>query len=80
MACGASLRNDPDLLSTSETAMEKIVRKYKSHAEAEQAEIERYAAMTPEERLQVMIEINMPEDPNEGAIERCVRIHPLHEQ
>lgn len=58
-------------------AMEKVVRIFKSHAEA--ADHEFFAALTPTERLAILLELIGWDDPDAATIERSVRIRPLAE-
>lgn len=60
--------------------MKMVVQKFMSFAEADKADLERYRNMTPEERLQILLELIMPEDPSAGVIERSARIYSLGEQ
>ncbi|MEX0805063.1 MAG: hypothetical protein WD688_17340 [Candidatus Binatia bacterium] len=62
--------------------MEKIVRKFHLSEDTEAADLEGYRVLTGNDRLQILLELIMPENPNEAIIERSVRIHPLaeHEQ
>jgi hypothetical protein len=59
--------------------VEKVVRKFNSFQEADEATLNYYASLTPEQRLQLLLDLIMPEDPNEGTIQRSVRIYPLTE-
>lgn len=59
--------------------MEKIVRKFSSFAEADDADDERYRALSGNEKLQILLELIMPEDPDAAVIERFARIHSLAE-
>jgi len=60
--------------------MEKIVRRFHSFAEAEQADLEYWSQRTGEERLAALLELILPENPNEAVIERSVRVYPLARQ
>lgn len=62
--------------------MEKIVRKFRSFDEAEAAEYDYYQTLSGDEKLQILLELIIPEYPDEAAIERSARIHPLadHEE
>jgi hypothetical protein len=59
--------------------MEKIVRKFDSFEAADQADDEYYAALSGNEKLQILLELIMPENPDAAVIERSARIHPLAE-
>jgi hypothetical protein len=45
----------------------------------EAAELEEYRVLTGNERLQILLELIMPENPNDAIIERSARLHPLAE-
>ena len=57
--------------------MEKIVRKYASFELADQAEDELYREMSGAEKLQILLELIMPENPDEAVIQRSARVYPL---
>ncbi len=57
--------------------MEKVVHKYPSFAAADEADEARHRRMSGNEKLQIMIELTMPEDPHEAVIERSARIYPF---
>lgn len=59
--------------------MEKIVRKFKLSEDTEVADLEDYRALTGNERLQILLELIMSENPNEAIVERSARIHPIAE-
>ena len=59
--------------------MEKIVRKYDDFAAADKAEEERYREMSSSEKLAILLDLIMPENPDEGTIQRSVRVYPLAE-
>ncbi|MGH7962442.1 MAG: hypothetical protein ACRERD_11555 [Candidatus Binatia bacterium] len=59
--------------------MQKIVRKFRSFDEAENAEDAYYGALSGDERLQILLELILPENPYEAIIERSARVHPLAE-
>ena len=59
--------------------MQKIVRKFRSFAEEENAAYEEYSALSGNEKLQRLLDLIMPENPYEAAIERSARVHPLAE-
>ncbi len=60
--------------------MEKVVRKFASFAEEEEAEYAYYRKLSGDQRLQILLELLMPESPDAGTIERSVRIRPLVER
>ena len=60
--------------------MEKIVRKFASFAEEEEAEYAYYRELSGEQRLQILLELVMPENADAGTIERSVRVRPLVER
>jgi len=59
--------------------MQTIVRKFHLFEDTEAAEYAEYCNLTGNERLQILLELIMPENPNEAIIERSARIHPLAE-
>ena len=59
--------------------VQKVVRKFRTFEEAEEAEYAYYKALSGDEKLQMLLELIMPEDPNAAVIERSVRVHPLSE-
>jgi hypothetical protein len=61
--------------------MEKVGRKFKSFAEAEQAERDYYRSLTPQQRLDLMLDIIRQGAPDEAfqRLERVCRIVKLHE-
>ena len=59
--------------------MEKIVRKFRSFEDEENAEYETYRVLSSNEKLQILLDLIMPENPDAATIERSVRIHPLAE-
>jgi hypothetical protein len=62
--------------------MEKIVRKFRSFGEADSADDEYYRTLCGNEKLQLLLDLIMPENPDAATVERSARIHPLteHEQ
>ena len=62
--------------------MEKVVRKFTSFEAADDAEFEFYRGLSGNEKLQMLLELIMPEDPNAAVIERSARVHSLtqHEE
>lgn len=59
--------------------MEKVVHKFTSFAE-EEAEYAYYRNLSGTQRLQLLLELVMPENPDAGTIERSARIRPLVER
>lgn len=59
--------------------MQKVVRKFHSFAEEERAEDDYYGSLSGNEKLQLLLELITPENPDEAIIERSVRVHPLTE-
>ena len=57
--------------------MQKIVRKFHLSEDTEAADYADYRDLTGAERLQILLELIMPENPNEAIIERSARVHPL---
>ena len=60
-------------------SMEKVVRKFHSFAEADNADDEYYRELSGSEKLQMLLELIMPENPDAAVIERSARVHPLAE-
>ena len=62
--------------------MEKIVRKFRSFEEADDADYEYYRTLSGDEKLQLLLDLIMPENPDAATVERSARVHPLteHEQ
>jgi hypothetical protein len=62
--------------------MEKTVCKFKSFDEADQADDDYYRCLSGNQRLAILLEFIMPENPDAAIIERCARVHPLtkHEE
>ena len=59
--------------------MEKVVRKFRSFDEADNADDEYYRALSGDEKLQMLLELIMPENPDAAVIERSARVRPLTE-
>jgi len=59
--------------------MEKIVRKFHLVEDSDAADYMDYRDLSGNEKLQILLELIMPEDPNAAVIERSARIHPLAE-
>ena len=59
--------------------MEKVVRKFRSFDEADEADYEYYRGLSGNEKLQILLELITPENPDAAVIERSARVHPLTE-
>ncbi len=59
--------------------MEKVVRKFHSFDDADNADYEYYRSLSGNEKLQILLELIMPENPDAASIERSARVHPLIE-
>ena len=59
--------------------MEKIVRQFRSFEEADNADNEHYRTLSGNEKLQLLLDLIMPENPDAAIIERSARVHPLTE-
>ena len=59
--------------------MKKTVQKFHSFEAADEAEYAYYRSLSGDEKLQILLELIMPENPNEAVIERSARVHPLAE-
>ena len=59
--------------------MEKVVRKFRLSEDTETIDYAEYRDLTGNEKLQILLELIMPENPNAAAIERSARVHPLAE-
>ncbi len=57
--------------------MEIVVRKFDSFDEADDADCEYYRMLSGNEKLQILLELIMPENPDAAVVERSARIHPL---
>lgn len=57
--------------------MEKVVRKFASFTAADEADIERFRGMSGDQKLGILLELLMPENPDEAVIKRSVRVYPL---
>ena len=60
--------------------MEKVVHKFTSFAEEEEAEYAYYRNLSGTQPLQLLLELVMPENPDARTIERSARIRPLVER
>jgi len=59
--------------------MDKVVRKFRSFEEADDADYEYYRTLSGNEKLQLLLDLIMPEKPDAAVIERSARVHPLTE-
>jgi hypothetical protein len=59
--------------------MEKIVRKFHLSDATEAADCDEYRDLSGNEKLQILLDLIMPENPDAAIIERSARIHPLAE-
>ena len=57
--------------------MEKVVRKFHSFDEADDADNEYYRTLSGDEKLQMLLDLIMPENPDAAVIERSARVYPL---
>ncbi|MBM3841584.1 MAG: hypothetical protein FJ398_27300 [Verrucomicrobia bacterium] len=57
--------------------MEKVVWKYSSFQAADAADDKRYRELSGTEKLQELLELILPEDPDEAIIQRSARVYPL---
>ena len=54
-------------------------KKFTSFEEADAANYAYLASLTPEQRLEVFLQLIAPENPDQAKIEKFVRIYPLSE-
>jgi hypothetical protein len=59
--------------------MEKFVQIFRSFDEADDADYEYYRTLSGNEKLQMLLDLIMPENPDAAVIERSARVHPLTE-
>ena len=59
--------------------MEKIVRKFHLSDATESSDCDEYRELSGNEKLQILLDLIMPENPDAAIIERSARIHPLAE-
>lgn len=59
--------------------MQKVIKKFESFKDAEEAEIKFWASLSHEERMKIFFQIIAPKDPNNATIQRCVRVLKLSE-
>jgi hypothetical protein len=60
--------------------MEKVVRIFHSFDEADEADHQYYRALSGNEKLQILLDLIMPENADATIIERTARVYPLGEQ
>jgi hypothetical protein len=59
--------------------IEKVVCKYHLSEDTEAADCADYRDLSGNEKLQILIDLITPENPDAAIIERSARIHPLAE-
>jgi hypothetical protein len=57
--------------------MEKVVKKFESWQAADEADLDYYAQLSGNEKLQILLELILPDNPDEAIIERSARVYPL---
>jgi len=57
--------------------MEKTVHKFASFADADAADDARHRRLSGQQKLQILLDLIMPENPHEAVIERSARVYPL---
>ena len=57
--------------------MEKVVKTFESWEAADEADLNYYAQLSGDEKLQILLELILPENPDEAVIERSARVYPL---
>ena len=57
--------------------MEKVVQKFSDFASAEEADTVHFRNLSGDEKLVLLLDLLMPEDPDEAVIERSARVYPL---
>ena len=57
--------------------MEKVVRKFESWQAADEADVEYYAQLSGDEKLQILLDLMLPENPEGAVIARTVKKYPL---
>ncbi len=60
--------------------MEIVVKKFSSFDEADAADEAAARQLSGEEKLQLLLDLIMPEHPHEATIERSARVYPLAQQ
>jgi hypothetical protein len=59
--------------------MEIIVHKFRSFEQADNADDDYYRTLSRDEKLQLLLHLIMPENPDAATVERSARVHPLTE-
>ncbi len=59
--------------------MEKVVQIIRSFDETDDGDYKYYRALSGNEKLQILLELIMPENPDAAVIERSARVYPLTE-
>lgn len=59
--------------------MQKVINKFESFKDAEEAEFKFWASLSEEERMRIFFQIIAPKDPNNATIQRCFRVLKLSE-
>ena len=62
-----------------ERRIENIVRRFRSFQEADDADLEYYRGLTGDQKLQILLELITPENPDAAILEGSARVHPLTE-
>lgn len=57
--------------------MERVAKKFETFAAADAADLQRYRAMSGTEKLELLLELILPDDPDEAVIQRSARVYPL---
>jgi len=57
--------------------MEKVVQKFDCLRAADEADVERHRRLSGDDKLQLLLELILPENPDEAVIERSARVYPL---
>ena len=57
--------------------MELVVNKYGSFAEADEADLRNWRRWDGEQKLAILLDLVLPEDPDAAVIERSARVYPL---
>ena len=60
--------------------MEKVVQKFDSFAAADEAESDWYRQLTGDQRLELLLDMIMPINPDEAVIQRTARVYPLGQE
>jgi len=57
--------------------MEQVVQKFDSLRAADEADLEHHRQLSGDEKLQLLLELILPENSDEAVIERSARVYPL---